>query len=91
MSGQLVGPRQPVAAPPTHECGADRDRGMGLLLSFVGALSVMVADVVVIGAVDDSWILIPGVAVLLLMAAVVFGSIMRLLADGGETSEGART
>jgi hypothetical protein len=78
MSAQLEA-GDPRPAPP------DTDRGLGLLFSFVGALSVMVADVVVIGAVAESWILIPGFAVLLLMAAIVFAGIMRLLADGGGT------
>jgi hypothetical protein len=62
--------------------GESHDRGTDLLLSFVGALSVMVADVVLIGAVGRSWILIPGFAVLLLTAGIVFREIMRLLHDG---------
>jgi hypothetical protein len=62
----------------------ETDRGLGLLLSFAGALVVMVADVVVLNAVGRSWILIPGFAVLLLMTAIVFVVIMRLLADDGE-------
>ena len=64
----------------------DRDRGLGLLMSFAGASSVIVADVVVINVVDRSWILVPGFAVLVLMTAIVFAGIMRLLADGGEDS-----
>jgi hypothetical protein len=84
----------PVRAPrPTDSRAApsDPDRGIGLLLSFTGALSVMVADVLVIGAVEQSWILIPGFAVLLLATAIVFRRIMRLLADGGgEATRDAR-
>jgi hypothetical protein len=71
-------PEEPRAALP------GRDRGLGLLMAFTGAVSVMVADVVLVGAVAQSWILIPGFAVLLLMTAIVFAEIMRLLADGGE-------
>jgi hypothetical protein len=94
MSAQLAHSPEPVAAPQTHPLRAvppppvlpdtarGPDRGIGLLLSFVGALSVMVADVIVIGAIDRSWILIPGFAVLLITAAIVFAGIMRLLADG---------
>jgi hypothetical protein len=94
MRAQLEHPRPPAVAPLPHDSGAtdvpDPDRGITLLLSFTGALSVMVADVVVIGAVHRSWILIPGFAVLLLMAAIVFRGIMRLLADGAEpTASGA--
>ena len=102
MSAQLEAPRQPLAEPRPEAPGAPPlaptvasdspegapgpDRGIGLLLSFTGALSIMVADVVLIGAVDRSWILIPGFAVLLLMAAIVFRGIMSLLADGGEAT-----
>jgi hypothetical protein len=64
--------------------GLPPDRGIRLLLSFTGALLVMVADVILIGAVDRSWILIPGFAVLLVMTVIVFVAIMRLLADKGE-------
>jgi hypothetical protein len=62
----------------------DPDRGLSLLMSFVGAVAVMVADVVVIGAVAESWILIPGFAVLAAMTVIVFSVIMRLLGDSGE-------
>jgi hypothetical protein len=62
----------------------DPDGGIGLLMAFFGAICVMVADVALIGAVEQSWILIPGFAVLLLMTAIVFVAIMRLLADGAE-------
>jgi hypothetical protein len=58
-------------------------------MSFVGALSVMVADVVLIGAVAESWILIPGFVVLLVMTAIVFAEIMSLLADGEGTAPDA--
>src|SRR4051812_37174727 len=73
-------PNQPAPAPP------DSDRGLSLLMSFVGALAVMVGDVVVIGAVEESWVLIPGFAVLVLMAGIVFTVIMRLLADSDENA-----
>jgi hypothetical protein len=62
----------------------DVDRGLSLLFSFVGAIVVMVGGVVVMGAVEQPWILIPGFAVLLLATATVFAAIMRLLADDGE-------
>ena len=98
MSAQLEHPRLPTPAwspdarvgreavrlEDTASARPEPDRGIGLLLSFVGALSVMVADVVIVGAVDRSWILIPGFAVLLVMSVIVFRAIMRLLADNGE-------
>jgi hypothetical protein len=76
-----------AAAPEApREAGASEnvDRGIGLLLRFLGGISVMVGDVVVVGAIDRSWVLIPAFAVLLLTTAVVFAGIMRLLADGAE-------
>jgi hypothetical protein len=50
----------------------------------------MVGDVLVIGAVEESWVLIPGFLVLLLMTVIVFDRIMRLLADSGEKPAGRR-
>src|SRR3954447_26408144 len=78
-----IEPYRPPAAPeaPASE---DADRGIGLLLRFTGGISVMVADVVVVGAVDRFWVLIPGFAVLLITTAVIFTAIMRLLQDGAE-------
>lgn len=76
---------------PRRPASADTDRGLSLLFSFVGAASIMVADVVVMGAVEQSWVLIPGFAVLLLTTAIVFVGIMRLLADDGkDTTPDAR-
>ena len=78
MSAQLADPR------PSAQAFEYADRGIGLLLRFTGGISVMVADVVVIGAVGRFWVLIPGFAVLLITAAVIFTGIMRLLQDGAE-------
>jgi hypothetical protein len=80
-SAVLPSSAQPEKPPPDVP---GPDRGLSLLFAFTGALAVMVADVLVIGAVGESWILIPGFAVLLLMTAIVFTMIMRLLADSGE-------
>src|SRR5947209_12399933 len=77
-SRRAAAPEAPREAPASE----DVDRGIGLLLRFGGGAAVMVADVVVVGVVDRSWILIPAFAVLLLTTAVVFAGIMRLLADG---------
>jgi hypothetical protein len=86
MSARVERPHAQVDGPTR-----DPDRGLGLLMAFVGALAVMVADVVLIGTVEESWILIPGYAVLLLVTAIVFAEIMHLLADGGEdTADDAR-
>src|SRR3954451_12922449 len=78
-----IEPHRPAAAPeaPASE---DVDRGIGLLLRFTAGISVMVADVLVVGALDRSWVLIPGFAVLLVTTAVIFTGIMRLLQDGAE-------
>jgi hypothetical protein len=80
-------PRRAATSEATAEADAfdDVDRGIGLLLRFLAGISVMVADVVIVAAVDRSWVLIPAFAVLLLTAVVVFTGIMRLLADGAES------
>ena len=65
----------------------DADRGISLLMSFVGALVVIVADIIAIAAVGSGWILIPGVALFWVMSAIVFRRIMRLLADSGDGGE----
>ncbi len=80
MNAQLAHESRPLRVRPPSP--PSPDRGTGLLLSFVVGVSVMVADVVIIGAVGQSWILIPGFAVLLLTAALVFRMIMSLLHDG---------
>ena len=73
MSAQLAGPRQ--ATPATG------DRGIGLLLRFTGGISVMVADVIVVGAVGRFWVLAPAFAVLLITTVVIFTAILRLLRE----------
>jgi hypothetical protein len=83
MSAQLAPAEQPRVGD-QGPAPRDPDRGLSLLGSFVGALAVMVGDVVVIGAVGESWILIPGGLVMVFMTLIVFARIMRLLADNGE-------
>lgn len=83
MSAQLEH-HPPTVAAPRGRSPRDPDRGLGLLMSFVVAATIMVADVIVIAAVEQSWILIPGFVVLLITTAIVFVGIVRLLADGGE-------
>jgi hypothetical protein len=79
------------APKPARAARPDPDRGLSLLFSFVGAVAVMVGDVLVIDAVDESWILVPGFVVLVLMTVIVFSVIMHLLADSGEgTTRDAR-
>ena len=63
------------------------DRGLGLLFRFVAGIAVMVADVLAVGAIGRSWVLIPAFAVLLVTTAVVFAGIMRLLSDGAEVND----
>jgi hypothetical protein len=79
-------PPAPIRVQKSRTEPPDADRGLSLLLTFVGALAVMVADVLVIGAVEESWVLIPGFIVLVLLTLIVFSVIMRLLADSGERS-----
>ncbi len=74
------------SSPRVNVVDRDVDRGLGLLLRFVAGIAVMVADVLVVNAVGESWILIPALAVLLVTTWVIFAAIMRLLAIGAERS-----
>jgi hypothetical protein len=58
-----------------------RDRGLGLLAAFTGAVLVIVALVWVVGLVDRAWILAPVMAVQLVLTAVVLVAVARLLDD----------
>jgi hypothetical protein len=60
------------------------DRSSGVLLLPLGAVLVMVADVIVVGAVGRLWILIPAIAVDLLVILTLTVAIWRLLGDAGE-------
>jgi len=60
------------------------DRSSGVLLLPLGAVLVMVADVIVVGAVGRLWILIPAIAVDLLVILTLTVAILRLLGDDGE-------
>ena len=86
LSRPRIGSRRASArgAPREAPAAKDVDRGIGLLFRFSGGAAVIVADVIVVSAIDRSWILAPAFAVLLLTTFVVFAGIMRLLADGAE-------
>ena len=60
------------------------DRSSGVLLLPLGAVLVMVADVIVVGAVGRLWILIPAIAVDLVVILTLTVIIWRLLGDDGE-------
>lgn len=60
------------------------DRSSAVLLLPLGAVLVMVADVIVVGAVGRLWILIPAIAVDLLVILTLTVAILRLLGDDGE-------
>jgi hypothetical protein len=60
------------------------DRSSGVLLLPLGAVLVMVVDVIVVGAVGRLWILIPAIAVDLLVILTLTVAIFRLLGDDGE-------
>ena len=59
-----------VPAPAGVEEPSDWDRGLDLLLTFFGAALLMVVAVVIVGAVDAWWVLMP---VMLAHLAVTFG------------------
>jgi hypothetical protein len=60
------------------------DRSSGVLLLPLGAVIVMVADVIVVGAVGRLWILLPAIAIDLLVSLTLTVAILRLLGDDGE-------
>ena len=60
------------------------DRFSGVLMLPLVAILIMVADVIVVGAVGRLWILIPAIAVDLLLTLTLTAAILRLLGDDGE-------
>jgi hypothetical protein len=71
-------PVQPKPASPL-----ERDRGTRLLLIFFGATLVMVVAVVLVGVVDQTWVLVPVMLIDLLVTFAVVAAIMGLLDDDG--------
>jgi hypothetical protein len=59
-------------------------RGLHLIFSMGGAALLIVVDVAVMALVAETWVLIPGVVVLLVTALLVFGDIARVLRDDGD-------
>jgi hypothetical protein len=70
--------------PGASASAAVADRSSGVLLLPLVAILVMVADVIVVGAVGRLWILIPAIAVDLLVILTLAVAILRLLGDDGE-------
>jgi hypothetical protein len=60
------------------------DPGPGVLLLPLAAILLMVCDVIVVGAVDSLWVLIPAVVFDLLVIFVLAIAILRLLAHEGD-------
>jgi hypothetical protein len=60
------------------------DSPLTLLYVFLGAMVIIVGDVVLAGAVEHFWILVPTMGIHLLLTFIVFAAIMRLLDDDGE-------
>ena len=61
-------------------------RGDYLFLVFFAATMVMVVAVVLVGAVDQMWMLVPVMLVDLTVTFAVVATLVRLLADGGGQS-----
>ena len=75
---------RPSAGSPTYGRALGPDRGLGLLYWFVVATAIMVGAFLVAGAVDQMWILVPGMAVHLVMTFLVLSAIFRLMARGND-------
>ena len=83
-------PRAARVRPPTAPPSVDRtergespgwDRGLGLLIMFTAGVLVMVALIVLTGAIASWWMLAPVMAVDFAVTAAVLASIVRLLND----------
>lgn len=57
------------------------DRGLELLLAFLGATVIMVVAVALVGAVDAWWVLVPVMLVHLIVTFGVIATIVHLLGD----------
>jgi membrane protein YdbS with pleckstrin-like domain len=69
---------QPTSQP-ADEAGPLRDRGMTLLATVACAMLPIVALAWLVGAIDHWWVLIPVIALVLALTAVVLVMITRLL------------
>ena len=75
-------PEASPAFPPERDL--TEPRGLHLIFSMGGAALLIVVDVAVMALVAETWVLVPGVIVLLLTALLVFGDIARVLRDDGD-------
>lgn len=74
---------RPTAAEPTPDSANwPRDHGIELLAIFTSAVFAIVALTVVVGAVDQWWILIPVMAIHFALTAAVLTMTARLIDDG---------
>jgi hypothetical protein len=73
-----------AASGPPPERLLTEPRGLHLIFSMGGAALVIVADVTVMALVAETWVLFPGVVLLLVTALLVFGDIARVLGDDGD-------
>lgn len=76
--------RAPAPAPstPSRPEPLGPDRGLGLLYRFLAATAVVVAALLVVEAVGESWVLVPAMAIHLFVTYVVISAIARLMEDG---------
>ena len=63
--------------------GRSRGGGDSLLLVFFGAALVMVVAIVLVGTVDQWWVLVPVMAVDLVVTFAVIAALVQMLGDDG--------
>jgi hypothetical protein len=76
-------PKSPI--PPSPSAGAS-PRGDYLLLVFFAAAMVMVVAVVLVGAVDQMWVLVPVMLVDLTVTFAVVATLVSMLGDDGQSA-----
>jgi hypothetical protein len=93
VADATVAPPRPDAPPPTSPMIAGRSSGAGglsrgdhLFLTFFVATMIMVGAVVLVGAVDQMWVLVPVMLVDLTVTFALIATLVSLIGDDGGPS-----
>jgi hypothetical protein len=79
-------PRSPEIVPPSSGAG-ELSRGDSLFLLFFAATMIMVIAVVVVGAVGQTWVLVPVMLVDLTVTFALIATLVSMLGGDGGTPE----
>jgi hypothetical protein len=93
VADATVAPPRPDAPPPTSPMIVGRSSGGGrlsrgdhLFLAFFAATMIMVVAVVLVGAVDRMWVLVPVMLVDLTVTFALIATLVSLIGDDGKPS-----